>query len=187
MRIAAEAKHGIISRPLAAALVEHFDGDVKFQRLLDKPAANEPKPAGTKVKILRRGLLARRLAQGSRAKQLGDSRLSRLDRSSIAMPEHILERMRKAAAERYAKALNVKQIDWDKQMIIGVSAGVQPAGSTVEIMKIDQNQDKSLTVHWRLHADPIKTAKSIINTAEVVLVERTPGEVKFVQEAEHEE
>ena len=95
--------------------------------------------------------------------------------------------MRREQAALYAKALKVNQIDWDKQMIIGVSAGVLPAGSSVEITRIDQNRDKSLTVHWRLHEVPIKSANGIINAAQVVLVERMTGEVKFKQEAEHEE
>lgn len=185
-RVPREPKHGIITRPLVAALVEHFDGDVKFQRLPDKPA-DEPKPAGTKVKILAEAFWREGWPKESPRQEWVIRNYSDLIDPRLRAPEHVLERMRQEQAARYAKALKVKQIDWDKQMIIGVSGGVLPAGSNVEITRIDQNNDKSLTVHWRLHEVPVKSAKGIIHPAQVVLVERTMGEVKFKQEAEHEE
>jgi len=40
--------------------------------------------------------------------------------------------MRMEAAKRYAKALGVADIDFTRQMVVGVSAGVQPAGARVE-------------------------------------------------------
>lgn len=186
-RVPRQPQQGIITRPLAAALVEHFDGEIKFQRLPDKPAADEPKPAGQSVKIVAQGFWPDGWPKESPRQDWVIRNYRDLIDARLRAPENVLERMRREQAARYAKALKVDQIDWDKQMIIGVSGGVQPAGSTVKITRIEQNKDMSLTVRWRLHEAPAKSAKSIIHPAEVVLVERSSANVKFEQDAEHEE
>jgi hypothetical protein len=93
--------------------------------------------------------------------------------------------MRKQNAAKYAKALQVKDIDFQKQMIIGVSAGVQPTtGYRLEVTQVEKNAPgQGLTVRWTLHApapgQPL--AQERTHPAAVILVEQFPGKVQFQQ------
>jgi hypothetical protein len=101
----------------------------------------------------------------------------------LRAPEPVLEKMRAEAAARYAKALGVKEIDFTKQMVVGVSGGVQPAGARVEVTRVEADAKGALTVSWKLQpAKPGDKSGEIAHPAEVILVERTTAEVKFKQE-----
>ena len=86
--------------------------------------------------------------------------------------------MRRESLARYLKALNVQAIDFDKQMIVGASAGTQPGGARVAVTKVESGGGV-LTVHWKLHAAPAGQAAALTHPAEVVLVERFAGDVRF--------
>lgn len=102
----------------------------------------------------------------------------------LRAPEPVLEKMRAEAKARYAKALKVDGIDFTKQMVVGVSGGVQPAGGRVEITRAETDAaGKALTVYWRLHpAAKDKPAARIEHPAEVVLLDRFAGDIRFKEE-----
>ena len=98
-------------------------------------------------------------------------------------PEPVLERMRAEAAARYAKALGVKEIDFARQMVVGVSGGVQPAGAGVAVTKVEADAKGDLTVTWKLlPAQPGAPGGGIAHPAAVILIDRTTGAVKFRQD-----
>jgi hypothetical protein len=75
----------------------------------------------------------------------------------------------------------VETIDWNRQMIVVVSAGAQPTtGYTVEIIGLVV-QDDVLTVHWKLNppkpGDAVK--QELTHPAQAVLTERFEGKATF--------
>jgi len=99
-------------------------------------------------------------------------------------PEPVLEKMRADAKARYAKALKVDGIDFTKQMVVGVSGGVQPASGRVEITRAETDAGgKRLTVYWKPHpAGKDERATGIAHPAEVVLLDRFAGDIRFQEE-----
>ncbi|HEY7311422.1 MAG TPA: protease complex subunit PrcB family protein [Gemmataceae bacterium] len=76
--------------------------------------------------------------------------------------------------------LKVKAIDWDKQMLVVVTAGMKRTGGyRVEILSLPV-KDGTLTVRWKLHspAPGDIVTQAITYPAEMVLVERVAA-VKF--------
>lgn len=177
---------GILTRPLEAVLLERSDAEVKFNKLppADKPF-DEPAVAGQVVKPIARAFWPDGWKPEAPRQEWFVRDHSALIDPRLAAPEPVLERMRAEALARYTKALQVETIDFTKQMVIGVSGGVQPAGARVEITRVERDDaKKSLTVFWRLHV-PKKDApaEGIAHVAEVVLVERFAGAVRFEEEA----
>lgn len=77
--------------------------------------------------------------------------------------------------------LKVKGIDWDKQMLVVVSAGMKRTGGyRVKILTLPV-KDGKLTVRWKLDspAPGSIVTQAITYPAEMVLVERVAGDVKF--------
>ena len=179
-------KDQVLTRPLEAVLVARSDAAVTFDRLPDPPArpANPP-AAGREVAVVGRAFWpdgwppeAPRQAWVVRSEEdLIDPRLR--------APEPVLDRMRAEARAKYAKALRVDGIDFATQMVVGVSGGVQPAGSRVEITRAETDRvGKSLTVYWRLQpAAAGRPAAGIAHPAEVVLLDRFGGDIRFQEEA----
>jgi hypothetical protein len=101
------------------------------------------------------------------------------------------KRFQSAVTEDVATLLKVKttDIDWDKQMLVVVSAGMKRTGGyRVEILALPV-KDGTLTVRWKLHSpapDSIVT-QAITYPAEMVLVERVAGAVKFDPPAKSED
>jgi hypothetical protein len=80
-----------------------------------------------------------------------------------------------------AQLLNVKTIDWTKQMLVVVAAGLQPTGGySVEILALPV-KDKTLTVRWKLNSPKPDAAvrKARSYPGQMVLTERFSGSVKF--------
>jgi hypothetical protein len=80
-----------------------------------------------------------------------------------------------------AKAMNVKTIDWDKQMILVVAGGIQKSdGYRVEVvgMKI---QGGTLKVSWKLNKAKNGGDDVITYPATAVLVPAYKGKVAFEQ------
>jgi hypothetical protein len=175
----------VLTRPLEAVLVPKFDGEVKFDRLppADKPA-KEPPVAGKEVKVAARAFWPDGWPPEAPRQEWVVRNYADLIDPRLRAPEPVLEKMRAEAAARYAKALGVKEIDFTKQMVVGVSAGVQPAGAKVEVAKVEADAKGTLTVFWKLVPPPAgKASGEIAHPAEVILLDRTTAPVKFQQEA----
>lgn len=98
------------------------------------------------------------------------------------------EAVQKKATETVAKALKVDDIDWKKQMVIVVSAGMKRTGGfKVEVATIDV-ADKVMTVHWtvRTPGPGAPVTATITHPAQSVVVERFEGKVAFEQSAPKE-
>jgi hypothetical protein len=80
-----------------------------------------------------------------------------------------------------AQLLNVRTIDWKKQMLVVVAAGPQPTGGyKVEILTLPV-KDGTLTVRWKLNSPrpdaAVRKARSY--PGQMVLTERFSGTVRF--------
>jgi hypothetical protein len=179
-------KDQVLTRPLEAVLVEGSDAVVTFDRLPDPPAKPEAPPQfGKEVVPAGRAFWPDGWPpEALRTEWVVRSEDELID-PRLRAPEPVLEKMRAEAKARYAKALKVESIDFTKQMVVGVSGGVQPAGSRVEITRAETDTDgKRLTVSWKLHpAAKDKPAAGIEHVAEVVLLERFAGDIRFKQES----
>jgi hypothetical protein len=175
----------IITRPLLAVVVKRFDGDVKFDKLPTNPDAAKEKPAGGKESPI----LAQALwpdgwpAEAPRKEWVIRSEQELIDRR-LRAPEHVLEEMRKKALAQYTKALRVDEIDFSRQMIVGVSGGVQESGVRVEVLRAEVNpKGTTMTIHWSLQPALAGGKESeIAHPAEVLLLDQFEGEVQFQEE-----
>ncbi len=177
---------GVLTRPLQAVLIDRFDGAVTFRRLppADQPGAADPKPAGTEVVARARANWPDGWPPEAPRKEWVVRSAAELIDPRLRAPEPVLERMREEAAARYAKALGVGAVDFGRQMIVGVSAGVQPAGTRVEVTRVTvDGPGKTMTVHWRVVPPAAGPPPSgISHPAAVALVEHFAGAVRFVQD-----
>src|SRR5207248_2627096 len=152
-----------------AVLVDRFDGDVKFER--DPAVKDKDDPAqGKEVKIAARALWPDGWKAEEPARQWIVRHYQDLVNPRIEAPDNVIERMRQEASDRYAKALKVDKIDWDKQMVVGVSGGVQPTGGyTLEVTKVETD-GKRMTVHWAVRppAEGQKVAQEPTHPAAVL-------------------
>ena len=177
---------GVLTRPLEAVLVEKFDGKVLFDKLppADKPG-QVPAVSGKEVKPLARGFWADGWKPEAPRQEWIIRNYADLIDPRLRAPEPVLERMRAEAAARYARALGVKSIDFTRQMVVGVSGGVQPAGARVEITKVTSDTKGELIVIWKLHRPKAGSSTGeIAHVAEVILLDRITGAVKFQQDGE---
>lgn len=121
-----EPADGLLSAPLQAVLVERFDGNVRFEREA-VPAKDRDEPAkGKDVKVLARASWPDGWRQEEPARRWVVRRYEDLIDPRLEAPDVVLERMRKENANRYAKALKVEAVDFDKQMVVGVRAASSP-------------------------------------------------------------
>lgn len=178
-------KTQVLTRPLEAVLVQRFDGEVKFDRLPDPPAKPEnPPAAGKEVTPIGRAFWPDGWPPEAPRKEWFIRSEDDLIDPRLRAPEHVLEKMRAEAKDRYAKALKVANIDFTKQMVLGVSGGVQPAGCRVEVTRVETDVGgKTLTVYWKLHpAAKDRAVTGIAHPAEVVLVDRFAGDIQYKTE-----
>ena len=182
-----DPKDEIITAPLQAVLIDRFDGVVQFERD-PVPSKDKSDPAqGKEIKATARASWPDGWKAEEPARQWFVRHYADLIDPRLEAPENVLERMRQAASDRYVKALKADAIHWDKQMVVGVSAGVQPNGGyKVEVTRVETDADgKRMTVYWTLRppAKGEKFAPEPAHPAEVVLVEQFPGEVQFKEES----
>jgi hypothetical protein len=182
---------GVITYPLAAVLVERFEGEVKFEQLPTKesaPGGSKPgeveKARGRAVKIAAEAFWPDGWREEAPAKAWVVRNEDDLVDPRIKAPSDVIARLRREKVEEYARAIGVKAIDFEKQMIVGVSAGVQPTGGyRVEITRVENGKEekRGITVWWRLRAPPPDqgVAQKLTHPAEVVLVEHREGPVQF--------
>lgn len=175
----------VLTRPLEAVLVEKSDAEVKFDRLPDPPAKPEdPAAEGKEMKVVARAFWADGWPPEAPRQEWSVRSEDELIDSRLRAPEPVLEKMRAEAKARYVKALGVDGIDFTKQMVVGVSGGVQPAGGSVEITRAEADATgKTLTVYWKLQpAKKGKAAAGVEHPAAVALLERFAGDIKFKEE-----
>jgi hypothetical protein len=168
---------GVLTRPLEAVLVERAAGEVTFRQAGDK----DPPAAGTELKVLARALWPDGWPpEAPRREWVVRGPADLIDRR-LAAPEEVLERLRREALARYTKALGVDGIDFARQMVVGVSAGVRPTGSRVEVTGVEVDAGgKAMTVRWRVRGPkPGAKPDGIAHPAEVILVEPFTGPVRF--------
>ncbi len=173
----------ILTAPLALALLERTDGVVTFARTPDD--ADPPREDGRKL-LLARALWPDGWSAESASREWVVRNAGSLVDPRMKAPEPVLERLRCEAAARYARALHVEAVDFDRQMVIGVSGGVQRSGGyRVEITRVEADAPgKILTVRWTLHAPEGFATAVLTHPAEVILVDQFDGDVKFVREPE---
>src|SRR5262245_54623772 len=100
--------------------------------------------------------------------------------SKLDAPQQVVEKM---ATAELAKTLKVDTIDWTKQMLIVVTAGVKPSGGySVEITSL-KVADKTLTVASKINPPKGFATQAFTHPGQVVLVPRFEGEVKFAAPA----
>ena len=175
----------LLTRPLAAVLLERSDFEVKFDRLADPPAKPKTPPlAGKEVVPVGRAFWPDGWPPEAPRKDWFVRSEAELIDSRLRAPEPVLEKMRAEAKSRYVKALKVSDIDFTKHMVVGVSGGVQAAGSRVEITRAETDPaGKTLIVYWKVHPAAKDTpAGGIAHPAEVVLLDRFTGDIRFQEE-----
>jgi hypothetical protein len=101
------------------------------------------------------------------------------DRQPFNLLEAPAEAVEKMATATLAKALKVDTIDWTKQMLVVVTAGVKSTGGyRVEIAELHKG-DGVVTVKWTLHTPKGVATQAFTHPAQVALVNRVEGKVKF--------
>jgi hypothetical protein len=78
-----------------------------------------------------------------------------------------------------AHALKVKEIDWKKQMLVGVGVGLKTTGGYRVEVTGAQVKGKKLVVSWKLHEPKGRPRKVVTYPAVVALVPRFAGKVVF--------
>ena len=164
---------------------DKVDPDVAAALLKARPLefkiAEDDKTKEQELKIQARGFWRAPARPGSAAQQLVLRNAVQAAKAMNLAPDG---RSQIQATRTLAQALKVETIDWDKQMVIVVTAGAKPTGGySVEVLGITA-RDKTLTVRWKLNSpgpDSIVT-QAFTHPAQAVLVEKAEGEPKFVQE-----
>ncbi len=128
------------------------------------------------------GVLARTGWQPPNALRAGAHQLVIRDGTALAKLMRVSgDDADRAASALMAKRLNVQSIDWDKQMLICVAAGLKTTeGDRLAITRVAV-KDKELIVTYRLLA-PEGGATGFGYPAETALVERFNGVVRFEEE-----
>lgn len=128
------------------------------------------------------GIHARCNWQPDAARRLGMQRL--VIRSGEELARHMGLSGRSAettAAGQMAQRLRVNAIDWNKSMLICVTAGLQANGADRLTITRLEASNTGLTVYYRL-PPPAAGAQGLSYPAETVLVDRVAGEVRVVAE-----
>ncbi len=84
------------------------------------------------------------------------------------------------SVDNLLRALNVKGVDFRRNMLVFVSGGIcRGPGHVVEITGIDQ-VNLTYVVHWALRSPPLNPANAnLSHPAKVLIVTRTEGPVRF--------
>lgn len=89
----------------------------------------------------------------------------------------------KTATGAVAKLLKTPNIDWDKQMLVVVTAGSKPTGGwkvNIDSVKV---HGKTLKVEWSATPPSGIATQAFTHPGQVILVERFDGPVMFVETA----
>jgi hypothetical protein len=92
-------------------------------------------------------------------------------------PEPVIAKMATAAV---AKALKVDSIDWERQMLVLVTAGVRRTGGWRVNIESVEVAGKTITVHYSVTPPKGFATQALTHPGQVALVERAEGTPKFV-------
>jgi hypothetical protein len=139
-------------------------------------------PAGLVSPDAQKGILARCSWQPTGAKKRGETQWVITNGTDLAKHfGYFGADVDKRAGEDIARALKVPSIDWKKQMVICIAAGLHANGERIRVTSVTL-RDKMLIVSYRLE-HPADGAAGLCYPAESVLVDRFDGEVKYEAEA----
>ncbi len=97
----------------------------------------------------------------------------------IRHPKELKSLSKKANLDRLLKALKVKKINWDKQMLVVVSAGSRPTGGwRVVVRSANVNQGKML-INYSVMAPKGIVTQAFTHPAAIALVDRFDGPFQF--------
>ncbi len=152
--------------------------------LVSAQAGGEKGAAGKELKILAKGYWG-----GAGVRPDGPRQgHTFLVRSPEELPNHppwnnldaIPQVVQKQALAALTRALKVDKIDWAKQMVVVVTAGVKPTGGwKVEITKVTAG-DKTVTVNYTVTPPSGFATQAFTHPGQVALVEHADGTPKFV-------
>jgi hypothetical protein len=142
--------------------------------------APEPKAGAKAPKVL-----ARAAWKGS-----GDKPQQQVIRSADELAKFLgMAGKGKEATGQLARQLKVDEIDWKKQMVVVVTAGVQRTGGySVEVTNLEV-KDKTLSVRWKLNSPRPGgfVIQVLTHPGQAVLVERFDGKLNFLPAAKLKE
>lgn len=84
------------------------------------------------------------------------------------------------ASQDIAKELKIPTVDWTKQMLVTISAGLRANGERVRVVRVEL-KERILTVTYKIER-PAESPGGIAYPAETVLVDRFEGEVKYEEQ-----
>jgi hypothetical protein len=148
-------------------------------------AAGDPAPAaGKPLKILARGYWSYGTVTPDAMKK-GEQTLIRKPAELASRPPWNRSDAPAAAVERtavaaVAKALKVDAIDWDKQMLVLVTAGRRNSGGWRVNVESVEVADKTIKVRYSVTPPKGFAIQAITHPGQVALVERAEGTPKFV-------
>jgi hypothetical protein len=130
----------------------------------------------------RDGILARTNWQPARVQRTGRQTLVIRSGAELAKLMRVTgDDAERSATELVARRLGVQTIDWNKHMLLSVSAGLKTNEADQLSVTRVQVKDKDLVVSFRLLA-PAGGAAGFGFPAETVLVDRFEGNVRFDEE-----
>lgn len=86
----------------------------------------------------------------------------------------------RVATDQLARFLQVKNIDWNQQMVIHVASPARSVGGVLVAIKRLQVGDQGLVVEWQYERAPNLGNRTPAFPSETVLIPKVEGEVKFV-------
>jgi hypothetical protein len=169
----------LTGKPVDLEVIGHVHREIWPARLevLRAGPRVEPEEKAGRVKILGRAAWASpATARGAQQLVL---RSAKDAAAALDLPGNPAE-----ATRRLARLFKVPAIDWTRQMVVVVTAGVKPTGGyRVEVTDLARDA-RTLTVRWKLHGpkpgSPV--TDTITHPGTAVLVEHIAGPVRFEQE-----
>lgn len=135
-------------------------------------------PVGLMSPDAQNGILARCTWQPNGAKKRGDSQWVISNGKELARHlGYFGDDVDTRASQDIAKHLKIPKIDWNKQMLVCIAAGLRANGERVRVMRVEL-KERILTVTYKIER-PTEAPLGIAYPAETVLVDRFDGEVKY--------
>jgi hypothetical protein len=194
---------GIVSRPIHMAGKDHLLALFHSHQVTLKGKLIDREVDGTKVKeiwpaelevhgrmptgvIADYPILARSAANANHFRAQGPQWLVLRDSKELNSRLPAIGVPNVDRTQQIAASFQLPKIDWDKQMIIHIGAGVQRTnGVQIEISKL-QVGARGLTVHWKM-ALPQVVVPGYAYPAQTILVPKFKGDVIFVEDGKDNE
>jgi hypothetical protein len=143
------------------------------------PARMEP--LGTLARVPIDGVLARSFWQPSEARQIGVRQFVFRDPNRLARALGLAGTdIDQSATATLSRLLGVGGIDWERQMLVTVCAGLRGDFDRLRVLRVERKGD-TLTVFYKMEKSEPPSG-GFGYPAETVLVDRLDGPVRFVDE-----